>query len=269
MESNESYFRQIVRAGNWSSICLRADTKKEYSIDVKLRVLEVGWDLITMLVKDDEFTTWREWWTKFVAWKSTPASQPAPQKPHLKTIFSLRTNYIEKSLPLGAGNYVLIFDNTYSNWNDKTTELILTQKWNLETPTRDLPIVNQEVIELPEEVACILAKANECYLCGHSEQSSVMFRKAVDFAIRLKLLQSNLNEDELFDPQGNELGLSAKISLLRSHNLITQKTAQNLDDIKWFGDLAAHSKTRLVSEDVKDRIEPKVRAFLTGLALKS
>jgi hypothetical protein len=268
MESNQTRFRQIVRAGNWSSIYLRADTKKDYSIEVNLRVLEVGWDLITMLVRESEFTTWRDWWNKFVAWKSTPASQPAPQKPQLKTLFSLRTNYIEKSLALGAGNYVLIFDNTYSTWNDKTTELVLTQKWNLETPMKDLPIVTKEVIELPEEVSYFLAKANECYLSGHSEQSSVMFRKAVDFAIKLKLLQSGLNEKELFDQQGNELGLSAKIALLRSHDLLTPKTAQNLDEVKWFGDLGAHSKTRLVTEDVRDRIEPKVRAFLTGLALK-
>jgi Domain of unknown function (DUF4145) len=268
MESNQSYFRQIVRAGNWSSIQMRADTKKDYSIEVKVRVIEVGMDLITMLVSDNNYELWKNWWNSLVAWRGSGQRGTAPQKPQLETLFSLRTNYVDRSFALGTGNFVLIFDNTYSTLTDKTTELLLTQKWNLETPIKNLPIMNKEVIELPDEVSYALAKANECYLSGHYEQSSVMFRKAIDFAIRLKLLQSGLNEKELFDEQGNELSLSAKIKLLRSHDLLTQKAAQNLDDIKWFGDLGAHSKTRLVIDDVRDRVEPKVRTFLTGLALK-
>lgn len=268
LEFNEIHTHQIIRAQNWASFFFHTGTKEDYLLKLNLRVVEVGQDLNIMLVEPLEYTEWTMWFRNWLSWKATSLHGPMPKKPTPRGAYSMRTNQVEKSFQLKSGNHVLILDNTYSTLNDKTVEILIMERWNLGTPTKDLPVIDEKVIQVPPEVHEVLLKANECYLSGHYEQSSVMFRKAIDFAIRLRLLQSELKEGSLMDQQGNEITLSKKIALLRSHNLITQAASKNLDDPKWFGDLGAHSRTRFVLEDIRENLEPKVRAFLTGLALK-
>ncbi|MDG7041212.1 MAG: DUF4145 domain-containing protein [Nitrososphaerota archaeon] len=96
-----------------------------------------------------------------------------------------------------------------------------------------------------------------------------MLRKAIDFGIRLKLLQSEFTEKDLLDNQGNELDLDKKIKVLRNKGLISPHASKDLDIIKWFGNQGAHSKMSIVLDDVKDNVEPRVRAFFGGLNLKT
>jgi len=130
---------------------------------------------------------------------------------------------LEKVFDLGQGVFTLVFDNSYSSITDKTITFTIISKWNIKSPSNDLPVTNKDVIELPLEVYEPLSKANESYTHGHFEQCAVMLRKAIDYAIRLKLLQSGIDEMELNDKNGNELGLSQKIKILKENGLLTQR----------------------------------------------
>lgn len=270
MEFNETHSRQVVRASNWASFYFHVHMKKDYELKVYLKVQEVGLDINAMVVSTEDYTKWNGWINKMGAWRADPKllKGPAPAKPQIYGHFSGRTGFLEKTFQMNASDCALILDNTYSQVNDKTIVLILTERWNTKTPQKDLPSIDEKVLTVPDEIREILQHANDCYVSGHYGQSTVMFRKAVESAIRLKLLQEGSREDELFDSQGNEIRLSKKIALLRSKKLVTQKTAESIEDIKWFGDMGAHSRTRIILEDISDRIEPRVRAFLTGLSLR-
>lgn len=267
METSEIYSRQIIRAKNYASFTLTAGKRKrDFTVDFNVEVQETGKDINFMLLHYNEYKKWLNWLRHRYVTRNgvtVPVAMPV-----LKTIYKHRSNILEKTYRLGEGLFVLILDNTYSEITDKTVHVHIVSKWNIGAPVKDLPIINKEVIELPTEVYEVLQNANECYVSGHYEQSSVMFRKAIDFAIRLKLLQSGLGEADLMDKEGNELNLSKKIKLLHENDLVTQKTAKHIEDIKWYGDLGAHGKVRFVLEDISDNVEPKVRAFLTGLNLK-
>ncbi|MDH2901200.1 MAG: hypothetical protein PXY39_09535 [archaeon] len=57
------------------------------------------------------------------------------------------------------------------------------QKMDILLP--DLPIAQKNsTLGLPADVRAAVQKANDCFRSGHFEASSVMFRKAVDIAIR-------------------------------------------------------------------------------------
>jgi len=268
METSELRSRQIVRANNYASFTLVADKKKQdFTADFNVRVLEIGKDINFILLDRDGYEKWMRWFAHRVIEKEGVFTRVP--RPELKPIYEFRSNIFQKTYRLGQGVFSLVLDNSYSTITDKTVDIHVVSRWNIKAPARDLPIVNQQVIALPAEVYEVLRRANDCYVSGHLEQCSIMFRKAVDFAIRLKLIQSGFNEKDLIDKQGNELSLSKKIGLLRKHNLITQTTAKHLADIKWYGDLGAHGKVRFVLEDIKDIMEPRVRAFLTGLSLKT
>ena len=272
MEVARSRTRQVVRAQNYGSYVFEVSEKKrDFRFQLYLKVEQVGMDIGVMLLDYGQFTIWANWFTSWKAWQAGPAMGPThrakPVLPRIPAVYSQRTNLVEKTFDFAPGTYALLLDNTYSQWTDKTVDFLATQTWDVLKPPGDLPIVNRSIINLPLEVQEPLAKANECYVSGHYAQSAVMFRKALDFAIRLKLFQSGLDESSLSDSEGNELSLSKKIKLLRDNDLITQTTSRHIHDIKWFGDLGAHSKMPIVFGDIRDIIEPKVRAFLTGLGL--
>lgn len=197
-----------------------------------------------------------------------PESEPIPE-PLTAKIANDRTNRFKETFNLDPETYSLVFNNTYSFTTDKTLRLEIVEQWNLDEPVENLPILDQLKDEVPSDILLCLSKANECYNSGHYEQASVMFRKAADFAIRIKLLQSGLNEKDLVDAEGNDLSLSQKVTLLRKNQLITQRTSKDLEQIRWFGDIGAHSQMQIAQSDIRDVIEPKVRSFLVGLNLKS
>ncbi|MGI0059171.1 MAG: DUF4145 domain-containing protein, partial [Nitrosotalea sp.] len=225
-----------------------------------------GLDLNFILMNNDEFKKWREWFYGRMVTKNNQTS--AIPRPTLSVIYEHRSNMMEKTFNLGQGMFTLVFDNHYSTITDKTITFSLVSRWNMTSPSSNLPVINKTVIELPSEVYEPLSKANESYIHGHFEQCTIMLRKAIDYAIRLKLLQSGIDENELNDKDGNEIRLSEKIKILKENGLLTQKIAKYLDDVKWYGDHGAHTKMKFVVEDIRDNIEPKIRAFLTGLNLK-
>ncbi|MDG7045934.1 MAG: DUF4145 domain-containing protein [Nitrososphaerota archaeon] len=272
MESTVTRVRQIVRAGNYGSFQFEVSEKKyTFHAQISLKVAKEGLDLNIMLLESSWYVIWMKWFSNIQVWKAeVPTTRPQPVMPRIESIYSNRTNLVDnKSFELPLGAYALVLDNTYSLMTDKTVDLSVTQTWGSRKPPRDLPVVESDVIQLPLEVLDVLLKANDCYISGHYVQSTVMFRKALDFGIRLKLLQSGSKEEDLLDNQGNELTLARKIKLLRDKNLISQQTSKHLETIKWFGDLGAHGRMNVVLEDVKDNIEPKVRAFFMGLNLRT
>ena len=94
-----------------------------------------------------------------------------------------------------------------------------------------------------------------------------MLRKGIELAVRIKILQSGLSS-QLLDDAGNEIGLSAKIKLLKTKKLLTQKNVSDIGRIKWFGDVGAHGTMKIEEQDIRDNVGPKVRSFLAALNLK-
>lgn len=267
METSELYGRQIIRAKNFGTFTFRATEKqRDFTIDFKIEVQQEGLDLNFILMNNDEFKKWRDWFFSRIVVKNNQSH--AVPRPPLTIIYERRSNILEKTFNLGEGVFTLVFDNNYSSITDKTIIFTVISKWNIKSPSNDLPVTNKDVIELPLEVYDPLSKANESYTHGHFEQCTVMLRKAIDSAIKLKILQSGIDETELNDKDGNEVRLSQKIKILKENGLLTQKIARYLDDIKWYGDHGAHTNMKFVVEDIRDNIEPKVRAFLTGLNLR-
>ena len=215
----------------------------------------------TRLKKDEKGQTMKDE-------QGIPLYESVPE-PETTTYFDVRSSMLKEEVNLSAETYTLVIDNSYSRTTDKSFYLDVTEQWNVKTPPSDLPIIAQLYGEVPDEVSLCLQKANECYTNGHFEQSSVMLRKAVEFAIRIKLLQAGLTDKDLYDSEGNEFSLSKRIALLRKQNLITGRTSKDLDMMKWFGDTAAHGQMKIVEEDIRENIEPKVRSFLVGLNLKA
>jgi len=281
MEKIEFWADEVVRAGKHAYFVFSADPRrlKGFRITLKASILETGKDIRYMLMSYGDYKKWAHWKAHPTTYKldakgrivktakGFPIMVPVPE-PETTKIFDVRTNVLEKTIPIREGSYALILDNTYSTITDKTLWMHVIEEWNTELPVNDLPVVCQLVPNLPKDVGICLTKANECHVNGHYEQASVMFRKAVEFAIRIKLLQARLSEKALYDKEGNELSLTGKIKTLRRCNLITQRTAQDLDKVKWFGDIGAHGTTKIVQKDIQDNIEPKVRNFLAGLDLK-
>ena len=130
-----------------------------------------------------------------------------------------------------------MFDNTYSAINAKNVWLHAIETWDGEIPSDDLPIIEQLLDDLPDNVATCVSDANDCFTAGHYNQCSVMLRKAIETGSKIKLQQSGVKAKEMLDKGGNEISLSGKVKLLGKHRLITQHSASDLDKIKWFGDI--------------------------------
>lgn len=264
MESSEIIGRQIIPNQSYST--LKFDTRSkfdDFTIEYTIEVHGNQLDLNVILLKIEEYRKWTDWFEN--GFETVGVIRSRTKRPQLNIIHERRGNILEASKQVGKGVFVLILDNSYSEYTRKLVHWQIVTKWNTELQLKNLPIMNRNALPLPSEIHEILSKANDCYIAGHFEQSSVMFRKAIEFAIRLKLLQSE-NAASLFDRNGNESKLSQKIKLLRENNLISQTTANHLADIKWYGDLAAHTLMKFVAEDIEN-LERRVRAFLIGLQL--
>ena len=276
----EFWINQVVRAGRVADFAFRVDkAQRSFKITFDGRVEEEGKDLHFMLMTFGDYRKWSHWVTHSTVVRNDssgnvvrnangyPVYDDVPEPGTMK-LANDRTNHFKEAFVLDPETYALVFNNRYSQMTDKTLSLGVSEEWEVEEPAVALPILDQLRSEIPDEVLNCLVKANDCYGSGHYEQSSVMFRKAVDFAIRIKLLQSGAGEKDLIDSEGNELSLSRKLAKLRENSLITQRTSKDLDQIKWFGDMGAHGQMKIAQSDIRDNIEPKVRSFLVGLNLK-
>ncbi len=281
MGKSEIWISQVVRAGRYAIFAFRVPKEKiGFRVAFNGRVEDTGKDLHFLLMTYEDYEKWSDWKAhptvlrRDAGGKVIKDANGYPEldrvpEPLTAKIADDRASRFKETVNLDPETYALIFDNTYSTLTDKTLWLEIVEQWSIEEPTEKLPILEQLQHEVPDDIFLCLKKANECYSNAHYEQASVMFRKAVDFAIRIKLLQSGLNEKDLLDTEGNELSLSHKIALLRKDQLITQRTSKDLDQIKWFGDMGAHGQMQIAQSDIRDVVEPKVRSFLVGLNLKS
>jgi len=282
MEKVEFWIREIVRANKYAYFVFDADAERhrDFSITFEARISETGKDVHYMLMSYNDYKKWADWKDNPLEYErdekgnivrneeGIPIRVRVPE-PKTKKLVDERTSVLKDTVLIKEGNYyALVFDNTYSKITDKTLSLHVTEAWNTELPVKNLPVVDDLVPLLPEDVGICLAKANDCYISGHYSQTSVMFRKAVEFASRIKILQAGLDKKLLYDEKGNELSLTGKIKVLRTNNLVTQRTAADLDKIKWFGDVGAHGTMKITRRDLEDNIEPKIRNFLVGLNLK-
>jgi len=279
MEKIEFWIYEIVRAGKHAYFVFDVDARRHegFRVSFEARVEETGKDIRYILMSYSDYQKWAHWKANPTTYKmdkrgkivtdvsGVPVRVSVPE-PKTAKIIDVRTNILEKTVSIKEGNYTLILDNTYSALTDKTLWLHVIEEWKTELPIDNLPVFDQLVPDLPKNVRICLTRANECYVSGHYEQASVMLRKAVEFASTIKLLQAKLG-DKLFDDYGNELSLTGKIKMLRKHKLITQRTATDLDKIKWFGDIGAHRTMKIVQKDIQNNIEPKIRSFLAELNL--
>ena len=195
-----------------------------------------------------------------------PISVAVP-RPKIREFFGVKANILNRATSLPSGTYVLLFDNTYSIVRGKDLLTHIVETWN-EKNIRNFPGLQYLLKKMPSDVAACINDANDSYVAGHHDQCSVMLRKGIELAVRIKLLQSGLSS-QLLDDAGNEIGLSAKIKLLRTKRLLTQKSASDIEQIKWFGDMGAHGTMKIEEQDIRDNIGPKVRSFLAALNLKA
>lgn len=122
--------------------------------------------------------------------------------------------------------------------------------------------------KLPQPVHASLAEANGCYISGYHEACSVMLRKAIETAITIKFMQLG-KESVLRDDQGNDIGLNRKLKLLPDHYGAIRREVKELDVVKWFGDRGAHDfKTNVSGDDLRDKVAPRIRAFMAHLNLR-
>lgn len=276
----EKWAEYKVGAGNYQTFIFRVDkNQSEYQITINSNVVESGLDIIYFLCLYSEYKKFDDWRKNPYEYKrdatgnvvndsygnAIRVTKPAPV---INYTLHRRTNFLEKIFQLQEGIYTLGFDNTYSAMTAKSIWLQIVEEWDRKTPTANLPIAEQLLGEIPDDVSTCIRDANDCYMSGHYNQCSVMLRKGVEIAIKIKLQQSGINLTQLFDKVGNELSLSGKMKLLRKKKLITQRNASDLEQVKWFGDVAAHSIMRIMPQDI-DKVEPKVRSFLVGLNLKA
>lgn len=281
MHRNEIWAEYKVGAGNYQSFMFKVDNSmKNFQITINSQVNEKGMDVIYILCPYDDYKKLQAWWVNSWTYKKDSSGQmvkdtqgnpvvvsiPAPLT---NKIINRQTNFLEKTISLDAGVYALIFDNRYSAINSKSIWLEIREEWGKDTPPANLPIIDQMLNDVPMDVASCIKDANDCYVSGHFNQCSVMLRKVVELAIKIKLQQSEINIDEMTDKNGNDLPLSAKIKLLRKHRLITPRSVSDVNTIKWFGDTGVHGTMRVSHQDIKDNVEPKIRNFLVGLNLES
>lgn len=273
--SNSLTFGNIIRLHNRELNAIFFHTVNHSSIKINSQVNETGLDLEFKLMTYDDYLKLKQYWDAHPSNPKNPsgAYSKIPSMPTIKELFSLRTNIIEKNFDLNGGTkYAWVFNNTYSKLQDKTvtTKIEMLNKTSPTEPKTNLPVIDLLRETLPQELLADLMDANDCYLQNHFRQSAIMFRKSLETAIKLKILQSDLSQDLLFNKDGNELRLSDKLNVLLEKKLISSKTKSDIDDtVKWFGDTGVHTKMSIVGDDVRHNIEPKFRKFITELNLKS
>ena len=280
VQQYEHWVELNVAHGKWDTFMFHvAENQLDFQITIKSNVSTRGHDLNYFLCSYDDYKIFSEWKRNSYEYKrdssgnivKTSSGVPITKSrpfPNIHLFLNLLTNQIEKTLPLNPGSYVIIFDNTHSTISSKSVWLHVIESWDHDKSSSDLPLVGQLSDDLPPDVAHCITDANNSYKVGHYNQCSIMLRKAIEIACKIKLLQSKVKSSQLVDKDGYDIGLSKKIKLLQSKNLITQKNIKDLQHVKWFGDQGAHGSMQIALDDIKDTIEPRIRSFLVGLNLK-
>ncbi len=131
------------------------------------------------------------------------------------------------------------------------------------------PLIGSGFLEtLPSDVAECLQEANSCFEFKCFAACSVMVRKALEIAVTKKFLQTD-KESRLYDKEGIEVSLAAKIERLIELIPRIRRDADDVRIVKWFGDKGAHDpRAPIFADDIRDNVAPKVRSFLTSLELK-
>ena len=148
-------------------------------------------------------------------------------KPDMKNnIFKDRNNHLTKEFQLeNNARYVWILDNTYSRLISKTVKTQISVQTNSPTDSllENLPFVQLLKNKIPKEIFDDLNDANNSYVIEHFRQSAIMFRSALESAIKIKIKQeSGLTSNLLYNSQGDELPLSKKLDNLLTNNVITK-----------------------------------------------
>ena len=260
--------------------CLKfrvSESKAEFKIHFDVNIDGNGLDIRFVLCTHDGFqklTKWMKNKTKpkldsdgrVVLDEDGRKVMVAVPEPDIGAVFDVKTNILNRTVILPPGDYALLLDNTHSIATGKNLDLYVMETWDEENARKDLP-VTRYLDGLPSGVAACVNDANDCYVAGHYNQCAVMLRKGLELATKIKLLQSGTPQEQLFDDVGNEIGLSSKIKLLKTKNLLTSKNSSDVENIKWFGDAGAHGAMRVVEQDIRDNIEPKMRSLFEGLDL--
>lgn len=281
MQKNEMWLDYKVDSGSYQRFMFHVDGNQEdFKIHFDVSVTGNGLDIVFLLSTYEDSEKLIKWMNNRVTYKYNVQGQLIKDKqgcpiattvprPQIGEYFNIRTNILNRMITLSPGTYALLFDNTYSAITGKKLWLHIVETWDEEHPGQDLPIMQHLLEEMPSDVATCITDANDCYMAGHYNQCSIMLRKTVDLAIKIKLLQSGLKTSQMLDKAGNEIGLSSKIKLLKKKKLVTQKSSSDLEQVKWFGDIGAHGTMRVAEQDIRDNIDPKIRSFLVGLNLKA
>ena len=254
-----------------------SESKAEFKIHFDVNVSGNGLDIRFVLCTHEDLQKLTKWMKNKTRYKrdsdgrivrdeaGLPVTVAVPE-PKIGTVFDVKTNILNRTAALLPGKYALLLDNTHSMMTGKNLDLHVVETWNEENAKKDLP-VTQYLDGLPSDVAACMNDANDCYVAGHYNQCAVMLRKGIELATKIKLLQSGMSPEQLFDSAGNEMGLSSKIKLLKTRKLLTSKNSSDMEHIKWFGDVGAHGTMRVAEQDIKDSIEPKMRSLFEGLDL--
>lgn len=125
------------------------------------------------------------------------------------------------------------------------------------------------VAHLPKEVSSCLRDANECFSISLVAPCSVMIRKALENAIRIKFYQME-KQDLMLDSNKQEIGFDDKLDRVSKYIPdMTNDVRTIKSTVKWFGDKGAHDPWTFMNiGDLKDNVAPKARAFLTKLQLR-
>ena len=235
MQKNEMWWNYKIDSQSYKPFIFRvSDNGDEFKILFDLSVDGNGLDIRFVLCTYEDYKKLEKWMNNKNMYQRDSDGQPVYDKtgfpimvpvpkPQIREFFNVKTNILNKTVSLSSGMYTLLFDNTHSAMTGKNLNLHIVETWNEKSIGENLPMVLPSVNEMPSDVVKCINDANDCYVAGHYNQCSVMLRKAIELAIRIKLYQAGLSINQLRDESGNEIGLSSKIKLLRKEKLVPQK----------------------------------------------
>ena len=280
VQQNQHWLELDIGSGKMGTFMFQvAEYQSDFKITIKSNISGQGLDLKYFLCSYQDYKIYRDWRMNRYESKldssgnlaTTSSGSPilvSKPLPNIHLFFNLQTNQIEKTVSLDPGSYALILDNVHSTLTSKSVWLDVVESWDHDVPLSDLPLIDQLSNELPVDVLTCIIDANNSYKVGHYNQCSIMLRKAIEIACKIKLLQSNVTPKQLIDRDGYEISLSKKIKLLQTKQLITQRNLKDIEHVKWFGDQSVHGSMKIAFSDIGDTIEPRIRSFLVGLNLK-
>ena len=253
--------------------CIFFKALDKSTVLINSNVHETGLDLQFFLMSYQDYLKLKDYWNLH---PNNPRNNIGiyaqfPTPPTITELFSIRTNIIDKKFELKKDIvYALVLDNTYSRLQSKTitTKIkfqTLLEQSNLKS---DLAIIELTKNKIPLELFNDLSDANDCYIHDHNRQAAIMFRKALETSIKLKIKQAGKSDSVLLDQNDNEQRLSDKLKMLVTESLISNGIKKDIEDtVKWFGDSGVHTKMDIVSDDIQLNIEPKFRKFIKELNL--